>query len=208
MAQRDRLNLFAAWAWGRSSNMGRSAVGSAAIRYASHLALQRPDLRALAWEPDVHAVAQELHTSANHHVSNLQSADDLYAVLADAGDINRGLAHDVAHRVDEERHCSAIAFSQRRQGYDHGRGVLLDGERDRCGHAEAHGLRWLFHCNANRISSRGWIGLAGNLANPPLDADARWARPKRSPGQLSQCETCRILLGDGDGDFGFPGLRQ
>ena len=34
-----------------------------------------PGLRALAWEPDAHAVAQELHTRAHHHVSNLQSAE-------------------------------------------------------------------------------------------------------------------------------------
>ena len=165
-------------------------------------------MRALAWEPDAHAVAQELHASADHHVPNLQSADDLHAVLADAADINRGLAHDFVHCVDDERDCSAIAFSQRRQRHHHGRGILLEGERDRCGHAEPHGLRRLFHGNANRIGPRSWVGLASNLANPPVDADAGGTSPKRCLDRLPDRETCRILLGDGDGDFRFPGLRQ
>src|SRR5262249_51362319 len=54
----------------------------------------------------------------------------------------------------------------------------------------------------------GWVGLAGNLPDPPLHADAWRARPKRSLGQLSYRKTCRILLGDGDGDFRLPGFRQ
>ena len=63
-----------------------------------------------------------------------------------------------------------------------------------------------FHGNANRIGPRGWVGLASNLANPPVDADAG-GQPKAMT--LAGCPIVRragILLGDGDGDFRFPGL--
>src|SRR5437868_11560172 len=101
MAQRERLKPFDTLAWVGSSDMEGSGARSVSTRLGT-CSSGCPGLRALAGEPDAHAVAEELHPCGHDHVSHLQSTGDLRAVLDHSADDNGCLAHHVAHRVDDE----------------------------------------------------------------------------------------------------------
>ena len=137
-------------------------------------------LRALAWQPDAHAIAKKLHACGDDHVSHSaihwRSARRRRQCRRGS---TAGLAHDLALLVDDER-----PLGRRRFRVSAVRGITIGAafssmrERDRCGHAEPHGLRRRVHGNANRIGPRGGVGLTGNFANPPVDA--RRAGPPRA----------------------------